>query len=74
MKLKVVLFRKNTFNDSSIDILIYAFTKSTVWGEWLKSKEDIMYRIMSILQSNHLQFAFPTVTLDVDPHQKKAGE
>jgi len=52
------------FADSSIDILVYTFTKSTVWSEWLKVKEDVMYRIMEIIEANGLEFAFPTVTLD----------
>ena len=52
------------FADSSIDILVYTFTKSTVWNEWLKVKEDVMYQIMEILEANGLKFAFPTITLD----------
>ncbi len=52
------------FADSSIDILVYTFTKSTVWNEWLKVKEDVMYQIMEIIEANGLKFAFPTITLD----------
>ncbi len=52
------------FADSSIDILVYTFTKSTVWSEWLKVKEDVMYQIMEIVEVNGLKFAFPTITLD----------
>jgi len=52
------------FADSSINILVYAFTKSTVWREWLETKEDIMYKMMEILERNHLEFAFPTITID----------
>jgi len=52
--------------DSSINILIYAFTKSTAWKEWLEVKEDIIYRIMEIVERNGLAFAFPTITVDVE--------
>jgi MscS family membrane protein len=52
------------FDDSSINILIYTFAKSTLWNNWLQTKEDIMYRIMEILERNHLEFAFPTITLE----------
>jgi len=54
----------DAFDDSSINILIYAFTKSTVWQEWLETKEDVMYKLMEIIERNHLAFAFPTVTID----------
>ena len=52
------------FGDSSINILIYAFTKTTVWREWLETKQDVMYKIMEILERHHLAFAFPTITID----------
>jgi MscS family membrane protein len=36
---KVAQFvRVDAFNDSSIDFMIYTFTKTTDWGEWLKVK------------------------------------
>ena len=51
------------FSDSSINILVYCFTKKTVWGQWLETKEDIMYKIMAILEKNSLEFAFPSLSL-----------
>jgi len=51
------------FSDSSINILVYCFTKKTIWGEWLETKEDIMYKIMAILEKNSLEFAFPSLSL-----------
>jgi MscS family membrane protein len=61
---RILLVFLDEFGDSSIDILIYAFTKSTVWREWLETKQDVMYKIMEILERNHLEFAFPTITID----------
>jgi len=43
--------------------LIYCFTKSVVWAEWLETKEDIMHKIMEILQKNNLEFAFPSLSI-----------
>ncbi len=54
----------DALSDSSIDILIYAFTKSTVWQEWLRVKEEVIYNIMEIVERNGLRFAFPTITVD----------
>ncbi len=51
------------FSDSSIDILIYTFTKTTNWQEWLEIKQDILYKIWEILENNNLEFAFPSQSI-----------
>jgi MscS family membrane protein len=61
---RTLLVYLDEFDDSSINILVYTFTKSTVWSEWLRVKEDVMYKIMEIMEHNHLSFAFPTITID----------
>jgi MscS family membrane protein len=53
----------DSFSDSSIDILIYTFTKTTNWEEWLKVKQDILYRVWDILEKNNLEFAFPSQSI-----------
>lgn len=60
---KTLLVYLDEFSDSSINILVYCFTKSVVWDEWLTTKEDIMYKIMAILEKNSLEFAFPSLSL-----------
>ena len=51
------------FTDSSINILVYCFTKSVRWAEWLETKEDVMHQIMEILERNNLEFAFPSLSV-----------
>lgn len=51
------------FSDSSINILIYCFTKSVKWVDWLETKEDVMHQIMRILEENNLEFAFPSLSV-----------
>jgi len=53
----------DNFGDSSINILIYCFTKSVKWAEWLETKEDVMHQIMAILEENNLEFAFPSLSI-----------
>ncbi len=48
------------YNDFSIDILIYCFSKTVNWKEWLTVKEDILFKVAAILQKNNLEFAYPT--------------
>ena len=58
--------RIDRFNDSSIDILLYCFTKTTNWGEWLKIKETLAYRIKEIVEGAGTGFAFPSRSLYVE--------
>lgn len=51
------------FNDSSLDIFIYFFTKTTVWGEYLRVKEKINFAIMEILENEGVQIAFPSTSV-----------
>jgi MscS family membrane protein len=48
------------FNSSSIDILVYCFSKSPNWEEWLDTKEDVMIEISKLVEKNHCAFAYPT--------------
>ncbi|MFN2289387.1 MAG: mechanosensitive ion channel family protein [Chromatocurvus sp.] len=55
--------RIDSFNDSSIDILVYCFTNTTVWAEWLEIKERLAYRIKEIVEGAGAGFAFPSRSL-----------
>ncbi|TCO75466.1 MscS family membrane protein [Chromatocurvus halotolerans] len=55
--------RIDSFNDSSIDILLYCFTHTTVWGEWLEIKERLACRIKEIVEAAGTGFAFPSRSL-----------
>jgi len=55
--------RIDTFNASSIDFLIYAFTHTTNWGEWLAIKEEFAFAIMQIIERAGTSFAFPSQTV-----------
>ncbi|MEM8617948.1 MAG: mechanosensitive ion channel family protein [Pseudomonadota bacterium] len=55
--------RINSFNDSSIDFLIYTFTRTTNWGEWLAIKEELATSIYEIIERAGTGFAFPSRTL-----------
>ena len=60
---RTTLVYMDEFADSSINILVYCFTRSVVWSEWLEIKEDVMFKIADILKKNNLDFAYPTLTL-----------
>lgn len=56
----------DTFGASSIDIMLYCFTKTTVWGEWLAVKEQLAYKIKDIVEGHGTSFAFPSTSLYVE--------
>ncbi|MAP94603.1 MAG: mechanosensitive ion channel protein MscS [Ponticaulis sp.] len=55
--------RVDAFNASSIDFLIYTFTNTTNWGEWLELKEKLALEVMDIIEKAGTGFAFPSRTL-----------
>lgn len=58
--------RIDKFNDSSIDILLYCFTVTTNWGEWLEIKEALAYKIKEIVEGAGTAFAFPSRAIYVE--------
>ena len=56
----------NAFAASSLDILIYTFTRTTVWVEYHMVKQDVLLKIADIIAAHGAQIAFPTQTLHVD--------
>ncbi len=64
--------RIDQFSASSIDILLYCFTNTTVWGEWLKVKEDLAFAIKDIVEAAGTGFAFPSqsIYLETVPAEK----
>ncbi|GER06299.1 hypothetical protein JCM17843_06090 [Kordiimonadales bacterium JCM 17843] len=55
--------RIDAFSDSSIDILLYCFTRTTNWGEWLAIKEKLALQIKDIVEGAGTGFAFPSRSL-----------
>lgn len=53
------------YNDSSLDILLYFFTNTIVWGEHVKIKHEINIAIMAILEEEGVEVAFPSRTIYV---------
>ncbi|HEY5673696.1 MAG TPA: mechanosensitive ion channel family protein [Malonomonas sp.] len=48
------------FGASSLDIMVYCFTSSTIWNEYLEAREDVCLKIMEVLESLNLEIAFPS--------------
>ncbi len=66
--------RIDKFSNSSIDIMLYCFTKTIVWGEWLEIKERLALAIKDIVESAGSGFAFPSQTIYFGGHDGDAPE
>jgi MscS family membrane protein len=60
------LIHVDSFNASSIDIMLYCFTKTTSWAEWMRVKEDLLYHIKGLVEEAGTGFAFPSSSLYVE--------
>ena len=58
--------RVDSFSDSSIDMLVQAFTETNDWGEFLKIKEELAVNIINIIENNNAGFAFPSQSIYVE--------
>ena len=65
-----LLVHVDSFEESAINILIYAFSKTTNWATWLEVKEDVMMKIWEILEKHGLEMAFPTQTIHIEKGDK----
>lgn len=62
--------RIDSFGESSINLMIYCFTKTTVWADWLAVKEDFALAMIPIVKGAGSGFAFPTRSVylqQIDP-------
>ena len=66
--------RIDSFSDSSIDMLVQAFTVTNDWSEFLRIKEELAVSIKEIVESNDAGFAFPSQSLYVESYPNERPE
>nr|WP_305121537.1 mechanosensitive ion channel family protein [Microbulbifer elongatus] len=55
----------NSFAPSSLDFFIYTFTKTTDWVRYHEIKQDVLLKILKIVEDQGASCAFPTSTLHI---------
>lgn len=58
--------RIEKFNDSSIDCLVYAFTNTNQWDEYLRIKESLVFEIKAIVEKHKCSFAYPSHSIYIE--------
>ena len=56
----------DAFGASSINVMLYCFTRTTEWGEWLACKERLAYTVKNVVERHGAAFAFPSTSLYVE--------
>lgn len=59
----------NDFGDSSLNIMIYCFTKTVKWAEWLEAQQEVYLKIIEIVHKNGADFADTTQLLYLDNNE-----
>lgn len=60
---KTLIVNFNKFAASSLDFFIYAFTKTTKWTHYHEVKQDVLLKIIDIIEQEGAEVAFPTSTI-----------
>jgi MscS family membrane protein len=59
-----------TFSHSTLDIMVYTFTKTREWEKYHEVKQDVLLKISDIIVGHGAEMAFPTQTLHVADNVK----
>jgi len=71
---KTLMVNFTTFNASSVDFFIYAFTKTTQWDEFHNVKQDVLLKAVEIISTHGAEIAFPTRTLHIASPEQAVRE
>jgi MscS family membrane protein len=67
---ETMLVNFTSFDESSLGLLIYTFSKTSNWERYLKTKEEVNLNIMKIVEENKVAFAFPSQSLYIESMPK----
>ncbi len=62
---KTLIVNFDRFASSSLDFFIYTFTKTTNWIRFHEVKQDVLLKIIDIIEREGAEFAYPTSTLHI---------
>lgn len=62
---KTLMVNLNAFGASSLDFFIYCFTHTTDWKTFHEIKQDVLVKILAIIDRNGAEVAFPTRVINV---------
>ena len=66
--------RIDSFDDSAINLLVYCFTKSAEFGDYLLAKENLVKNIITAVGGAGSSFAFPSRSIYVEAASNASPE
>lgn len=63
-KRQTIIVNFFNYGGSSLEILVYCFTRTVDWVTYQNVQQDVMLKVMSIVHEHGADFAFPTTTLE----------
>jgi len=71
---RTMIINFTRFGASSLDIMLYCFTRTTNWVEFHTVKQDVLYQVLRIIEAHGAKVAFPTTTLHVPEGIRISGD
>ncbi len=68
---QTLIVNLNGFGPSSLDIMVYTFTKTVNWIRYQDVKQDVLIKIMDIIDSHNASIAYPTQTIKLSPEPEQ---
>ena len=65
---RTLIVNFDSYGASPLEFFIYTFTKTTQWVRYHEIKQDVLMKIMAIVNEHGAEFAFPTRTLHLVSH------
>lgn len=62
---KFMMVRFDEFGESSLNFLIYCFTKTTNWADYMMTQQKVYLTTIEIIEKHGATCAFPTTTLHI---------
>jgi len=62
---QVILTYLDSLGESAINLLVYCYTHTTDWAEYLAVKQSVLQRVQDVVRDHGAAIAFPTRTMHV---------
>ncbi len=64
----------DNYGPHSLDIMVYCFTRTTVWTTYHEVREDVLLKIGDIIAGHGAEIAFPTRSVKLEQAERMAQE
>ncbi|WP_168929008.1 mechanosensitive ion channel family protein [Paenibacillus dokdonensis] len=69
-----IMVKFTEFQESSLGIMFYFFTKTTVWAEYLKTRQEVNLMVLEVLEEEGIRLAYPSQRVLLEKMGEEDGE